>query len=194
MKKFTKAISYICTVALILVVGALFLRIYQSDYKALEDVNISDSFISAYEMDSDVRTHAVNDGFSENGAVFAYTFVYMKDAGYMQFTVRYNTRHINEVREKYPDFKDEYIKYILIDGNGNTYEATVLESAEKFNYKYFKLEFANIPDFDTDFKVKMVLEGLPDNVSAKNVLTVHRSDDTSIQYSLSKKEQSLLNK
>jgi hypothetical protein len=194
LDKFVKIIKYIFILALVAVVAALFIRIYQSDYKALEDINISDTFISAYEKDSDVRTHAVNDGFSENGSVFAYSLVYMKDAGYMQFTVRYNTRHIDEVRNTYPDFKNEDIKYVLIDGEGNTYEANVLEAVDKFNYCYFKLEFANIPDFSTDFKVKMVLEGLPDDLSKKSVLMIHRADDTSIQYSFSKSEQSLLNK
>ena len=194
MDKFVKIIKYIFILALVAVVAALFIRIYQSDYKALEDINISDTFILAYEKDSDVRTHAVNDGFSENGSVFAYSLVYMKDAGYMQFTVRYNTRHIDEVRNTYPDFKNEDIKYVLIDGEGNTYEANVLETVDKINYCYFKLEFANIPDFSTDFKVKMVLEGLPEELSKKSVLVIHRADDTSIQYSFSKSEEGLLNK
>jgi hypothetical protein len=194
LDKFVKIIKYIFALALVAVLVALFIRIYQSDYKALEDVNISDSFISAYEKDDNVRTHAVNDGFSENGSVFAYSLVYMKDAGYMQFTVRYNTRHIDEVRQTYPDFKNENIKYVLIDGEGNTYEANVLETKDKFNYCYFKLEFANIPDFGTDFKIKMVLEGLPDELSKKSVLVIHRADDTSIEYSFSKSEEGLLNK
>ena len=194
MDKFVKIIKFIFVLALIAVLAALFIRIYQSDYKALEDINISDSFISAYEKDSDVRTHAVNDGFSENGSVYAYSLVYMKDGGYIQFTVRYNTRHIDEVRETYPELKNEDIKYVLIDGEGNTYEANVLESADKFNYCYFKLEFTGIPDFATDLKVKMVLTGLPDELNKKSVLTVHRADDTSIQYSFSKSEDGLLNK
>lgn len=194
MDKFVKIIKFIFVLALIAVLAALFIRIYQSDYKALEDINISDSFISAYEKDSDVRTHAVNDGFSENGSVYAYSLVYMKDGGYIQFTVRYNTRHIDEVRETYPEFKNENIKYVLIDGEGNTYEANVLEAVDKFNYCYFKLEFTDIPDFATDLKVKMVLEGLPEDLNKKSVLTVHRADDTSIQYSFSSSEKKLLNK
>lgn len=194
MDKFVKIIKFIFVLALIAVLAALFIRIYQSDYKALEDINISDSFISAYEKDSDVRTHAVNDGFSENGSVYAYSLVYMKDGGYIQFTVRYNTRHIDEVRETYPEFKNENIKYVLIDGEGNTYEANVLEAVDKFNYCYFKLEFTDIPDFATDLKVKMVLEGLPEDLNKKSVLTVHRADDTSIQYTFSSSEKKLLNK
>ena len=194
MDKFVKIIKFIFVLALIAVLAALFIRIYQSDYKALEDINMSDSFISAYEKDSDVRTHAVNDGFSENGSVYAYSLVYMKDGGYIQFTVRYNTRHIDEVRETYPEFKNENIKYVLIDGEGNTYEANVLEAVDKFNYCYFKLEFTDIPDFATDLKVKMVLEGLPEDLNKKSVLTVHRADDTSIQYTFSSSEKKLLNK
>ena len=194
MDKFVKIIKFIFVLALIAVLAALFIRIYQSDYKALEDINISDSFISAYEKDSDVRTHAVNDGFSENGSVYAYSLVYMKDGGYIQFTVRYNTRHIDEVRETYPEFKNENIKYVLIDSEGNTYEANVLEAVDKFNYCYFKLEFTDISDFATDLKVKMVLEGLPEDLNKKSVLTVHRADDTSIQYSFSSSEKNLLNK
>jgi len=194
LDKFVKVTKYIFIIALVAVLAALFLRICQSDYKAFEDVNISDNFISAYKQDSDVRTHAVNDGFSENGSVFAYSLVYMKNGGYMQFTVRYNTRHMDEVRETYPDFKNEYIKYILIDGNGNTYEAKVLEAESKYNYQFFKLEFTDIPDFDTDFKVKMVLETLPDNISEKNVLMIHEADDTSIPFDFSKSQLGKLNK
>jgi hypothetical protein len=40
----------------------------------------------------------------------------------------------------------------------------------------------------------MVLEGLPDDLSKKSVLMIHRADDTSIQYSFSKSEEGLLNK
>ena len=92
MDKFVKIIKFIFVLALIAVLAALFIRIYQSDYKALEDINISDSFISAYEKDSDVRTHAVNDGFSENGSVYAYSLVYMKDACKPEYIRRFFKR------------------------------------------------------------------------------------------------------
>ena len=127
MDKFVKIIKFIFVLALIAVLAALFIRIYQSDYKALEDVNISDSFISAYEKDSDVRTHAVNDGFSENGSVYAYSLVYMKDGGYIQFTVRYNKRHIDEVKLSYPEFDENNIRYELVSEDGRIYTPTILK-------------------------------------------------------------------
>lgn len=194
MNKFAKAIKYIFVVALIAFLAALLLRICQSDYKAFKDVYISDGFKAAYKVDSNVRTHAVNDGFSENGGVFAYSLVYMEDAGYIQFTVRYNIRHMDEVRETYPDFKDEDIYYILQDNDGNTYTPNVLETEEKYNYRFFKLEFTDIESFEKDLKIKMILGGTPDNVSAQNILTVHRGDDTSIAYDFSSSELKKLNK
>ena len=194
MGKLTKIIKLVFVIALVAFLAALFLRICQSDHKALEDIKITDKFIEAYKEDSNIRTHAVNDGFSENGAVFAYSLVYMKDAGYIQVTVRYNTRHIDEVILSYPEFKEESIRYELVDKNGKTYAPNIIGEEAKYNYHYFKLEFTNV-DFSTEnLSVKMILDGIDINVGDKSTLVVHRSDDTSIPFILSDEQMSLINK
>ena len=194
MNKFAKIIKYIFIIALIAFLAAFFLRVFQSDYQGLKDIKITDSFVSAYKSDNNVRTHAVNDngGFSENGAIFAYSFVYMKDSGYFQFSIRYNTRHMDEVKETYPEFSEEQIYFVITDSNGNTYEPKKIDSERKYNYQYFKLELSDIEDFDADFTVQMILGDLPENVSKKNILVLHKSDDTSIPFEFSKKETELL--
>ncbi|MBQ8392937.1 MAG: hypothetical protein IJX51_04105 [Clostridia bacterium] len=194
MDKLSKIIKYIFVIALIAFLAVLFLRICQSDHKALEDIKITDNFIKAYEKDSDIRTHAVNDGFSENGAVFAYSLVYMEDAGYLQLTVRYNVRHMDEVKESYPDFSEENIKYVLKDGKGKVYEPKIIDEERKYNYQYYKLEFTDIDTFDSDLRIYMILGDIEENVSSKNILVIHRHDDTSIPYELSSSEKKLLGK
>ena len=189
--KFVKVIKYIFVIALIAFLAALFLRVCQSDYKGLEDVNITDNFISAFKQDSDVRTHAVNDTFSENGGVFAYSLVYMKDAGYLQLTVRYNTRHTDAVKESYPDFTEDQIRYTLTDSNGKTYTPKVIDSERRFNYQYFKLEFTDIESFDRDLKINMIFD-VDEKLNEKSTLVVHRAKDTSIAYRFSRSEAKLL--
>lgn len=194
MNKFAKIIKYIFIIALVAFLAAFFLRVCQSDYKGLEDISITDDFVSAYKEDNNVRTHAVNDngGFSKNGAIFAYSFVYMEDTGYFQFTIRYNTRHMDEVKETYTDFSEEQIYFVITDSKGNTYEPKTIDSERKYNYQFYKLEVASIEDFNVDFTVKMILGDLPENVSEKNVLILHKSDDTSIPFEFSKKESEKL--
>ncbi len=191
--KFVKVIKYIFVIALIAFLAALFLRVCQSDYKGLEDVNITNNFISAYKKDSDVRTHAVNDTFSENGGVYAYSLVYMREAGYLQLTVRYNIRHTDAIKESYPDFTEEQIRYTLTDSNGNTYTPTVIDSERRFNYQYFKLEFSDIESFDRDLKINMIFD-VDDKLNEKSDLVVHRAKDTSIAYRFSRSEAKLLKK
>ena len=194
MGKFAKVIKYMFIIALLAFLAALFLRICQSDHKALENIDITNNFKIAYGIDSNVRTHAVNDSFSENGAVFGYSLVYMEDAGYLQLTVRYNTRHIDEVKKQYPDFKEEYIRYTLTDAEGNTYTPNIIGEERKYNYQYYKLEFTDIESFDVDLKINMILDNIDENVSKKNVLVIHRGDDTSIPYEFSSSEKKLLGK
>jgi hypothetical protein len=149
LSKVGTVIKIIFTIALFVFIGALIFRMCQASYQGLEETSISPSFKAAYKESTDVRTHAVNDEFSANGAVYAYSLVYIEKAGYLQFTVRYNTRHIEEVQETYTDFKEENIKYQLVDAKGKTYTPKILAHEEEYNYHYFKLEFTDV-DFSTE--------------------------------------------
>lgn len=195
-KKTTTKVGFIVktalTVALFTFIGALIFRMCQASYESLEEANISPAFKAAYAIDSNVRTHAVNAEFSENGAVYAYSLVYMEKAGYLQFTARYNERHIEEVKETYPDFDEKNIYYELVDANGKVYKPTVLETDDSFNYQYFKLEFTGV-DFSTaTLSLKMVLGGIDINVGEKSTLVIHEKNDTSIPYAFSGDEKDAL--
>ncbi|MBO5312365.1 MAG: hypothetical protein J6B29_00220 [Clostridia bacterium] len=182
-------IKAILTVSLFIFIGALVFRMCQASHKELEDTVISDGLKSAYAVSQDVRTHAVNDEFSENGAVYGYSLIYIEEAGYLQFTVRYNTRHIEEVKLSYPELEEEDIFYELTDGEGTTYSATVLCDTDKYNYRYFKLEFTNVSFSTQELKVRMVLGDININVGDKSTLTVHRQDDTYIPYTFTAQEK-----
>ncbi len=195
-KKSTNKIGYIVktalTVALFVFIGALIFRMCQASHEALDETVVSPAFKSAYKSDTNIRTHAINDQFSENGAVYAYSLVYMEKAGYLQFTVRYNERHIEEVKESYPGFDESNIYYELVDADGNVYKPNILETDDAFNYRYFKLEFTNV-DFSTaTLSLKMILGGIDINVGEKSTLVIHRLADTSIPYDPSGDEREQL--
>lgn len=180
------------TVVLFVFIGALIFRMCQASHQALEETVITEEFKSAYKLDNDIRTHAVTEEFSENGAVYAYSLVYMKKAGYLQFTVRYNTRHIDEVKQTYPEFDEKNIRYTLVDAKGKEYKPNVLETDEAYNYKYFKLEFTDV-NFESDnLSVKMHLDGIDINMGTKSTAIVHKKDSTSIPYQLTGDDEDAL--
>lgn len=191
-KRIGAVIKATLTVALFVFIGALIFRMCQASHKGLEDTEISPAFKEAYAVSQDVRTHAVNDEFSENGAVYAYSLVYIEEGGYLQLCVRYNVRHIEEVKLSYPDFDEQNVRYELVDAKGGVYVPNVLAKEEKYNYRYFKMEFTGV-DFSTDsLSIKMVLDGIDIKVGEKSTLTVHYKDDTYIPYQPSSKEAELL--
>lgn len=192
MEKTKKILKIILTLLLFIFIAALCFRMCQASHEALDGLYVTDAFISAYSQSNDVRTHAVNDQFSENGSVYAYSLIYIDEAGYLQISVRYNNRHIDDVIASYPELKYDDIYYVLEDENGSTYTPSVLDSASKYNYTYFKLEFTGVSFENTDLKIKMVLGDIDINVGDMSTLTIHRKDDTYIPYDFSKKEQALL--
>ena len=192
-KRVGAIIKTVLTVVLFVFIGALIFRMCQASHQALEDTVISEAFKSAYKADTDIRTHAAAEEFSENGAVYAYSLVYMKESGYLQLTVRYNTRHIDEVKSSYPEFDEKNIRYTLIDGREKEYTPNILETDEAYNYKYFKLEFTGV-DFSTSgLSIKMHLDGIDINMGSKSTALIHKKDSTSIPYSLSNDEEEALN-
>ena len=190
MEKTGKFIKIFCSVALFLFLALLFFVIFQNSAKPLKNTYITEPFKTAYENSNDVRTHAFIEEFSEDGGIYAYSLTYIPESGYLQFTVRYNYRHIDEIREKHPDFKNEDIKYVLYDSNGKEYPANIVDEKDKFHYHYLKLEFCNVNFSTAELKLKMVLETL--EFDAKE-LVVHTNQNTSIPYKFSNKEKKQLN-
>ena len=193
-KTLGKVIKITLTVSLFLVIGALIFRMCQASHKALEETAITPAFKEAYKISDTVSTHAINDEFSENGAVWAYSLVYIEKAGYMQFTVRYNIRHIEEVQNTYPNFKEESIRYELTSSDGTVYKPNIIEEEKKFNYHYFKMEFTGVDFSSNELSINMILDGIDINVGEKSTLVIHRKDDTFIPYDFTSSEYKDLKK
>lgn len=194
MEKLGKILKIILIIAIISVLALLTVNIVKSDNKELEELIITDNFKSAYAISDDVRTHIPgdNDGFSENGGVYSYSLVYIEESGYIQITVRYNERHMDDVAKNYEDFDASKIYYTLTDSKGNTYTPTVLDTASKYHYEYFKLEFTGV-DFDgTDLTLNMVIDALSDVIGTKNSVVIHTGGQKYIQYDFSSKEEAEL--
>lgn len=212
-----RIINICLTVALFTFIIAFMFRMCQSSHKEFKELYITDSLKEAYAVSQDVRTHAAGTEFSENGALYAYSFVYIPDAKYMQITVRYNNRHIDEVinslnnnekiingeNAKSYTLDDISIFYALEDSKGKEYKPTVLDKKQKFNYTYFKLEFTDVDFNDTSLNVNMLLENTEQKeINGKNTLAYslgsiynsgtlecHSKDDMHIPYELSKSER-----
>ncbi len=172
--KISRTINIFLTVVLFAFIAALLFRMCQSSHKEFESLYITDNFKEAYSISNDLRTHAAGTEFSENGALYAYSFVYIPDAKYMQITVRYNKRHIDEViaslnsneKQLYKENAKSYtvddinIFYNMVDSNEIEYTPTVLDKKEKFNYTYLKLEFTGVDFKDTGLNINMMLENV----------------------------------
>ncbi len=213
-KKATKIVSIIISVLLYAVIIVLILNFCGADHKELDSLYITNNLRDVYENSTDLRTHVAGTEMSENGAIYAFSFVYNEQNSYMQLTVRYNVRHLNEVvqaiNENATELDIEYtlddigVYYEISDSNGKIYEPTVLDTTNWRSYVYFKLELTNV-DFTADsLSVNMMLKNVEQveidgkttlifkngsSTSAGSTLTFHEKDDTYIPYKLSRKEK-----
>ena len=188
MSKIGKILKIVLIVAMISVFALLAINIFKSDNKELEALHAdSDAFKSAYALSRNIRTHTPdNDGFSENGGVYAYSLYYIEDAGYLQITVRYNKKHLDDVQSNYADFDESKIHYTLTDEAGSTYTPSIIDSAEKYHYKYFKLEFTGIDFKDATLKLNMVIDVLNDVIGEKSSVVLHKFGQASAPVELQK--------
>ncbi|MBR2025261.1 MAG: hypothetical protein IKA02_05590 [Clostridia bacterium] len=180
-----RIINICLTVALFTFIIAFMFRLCQADHKELKDLVITENLKDAYKISTDVRTHVAGSEFSENGALYAYSFVYIPEAKYMQITVRYNDRHINEViaslnenetvlnGENAKTYTKEDIKiyYTLTDSKELEYSVNLLETEEKYNYYYFKLEVVNVSFEDVSLYVNMMIENTEQKEITANGVT-----------------------
>ena len=225
VSKVSRIINICLTVALFTFIVAFMFRLCQADHKELKDLIITDEFKEAYQISQDIRTHAAGSEFSDNGALYAYSFVYIPEAHYMQITVRYNVRHINEVVSAFNEneailngenareftLDDVKIAYTLTDSKNMEYSVKILETAEKYNYVYARLEVTNITFEDKSLYVNMMLENTEETEITVNgapkktliykegslynsgSLEFHNKDNKYIPYDISKKELALIN-
>jgi hypothetical protein len=190
-------IKYTFIIALVAILIALFLAVYQSNYEAMKKIGITNEFKEAYSVSANIRTHAVDDEFSGNGGFYGYAFYYIEDAGYVQFCVKYNTNQIAKLKDKYPAL--DGIEFVIRDSKGNEYKPAVIGREAKFHYVYLKLEY-RFENGEFDFAkdeliARMIIKGVDHDFDSEgfNDLVIHRAGEASIQYELTKKEQKQLN-
>ena len=186
MEKLGKILKIALIIAILSVLVLLAINIFKSDHREFEELSRTDSFESAYAKSSEIRTHipGENEGFSENGGVFAYSLYYIEDSGYLQITVRYNKRHMDDIKQKYPDFNESEIHYTLTDTNGKEYIPNVAFTESKYHYEYAKLEFTDVDFTDTDLTLNMVIDVLSDVIGNQNSVTIHKSKQSYVVYQL----------
>lgn len=191
MKTVGKILSVVLAIAIVAVLALLAVNMFKSSYKGLEDIQITDNFKNAYAISTDLRTHTPgeSDGFSENGGLYSYTMVYIEEAGYLQITVRYNERHMDDIEQNFSDFDMSKIHYVLTDNKGNTHTPSIVAQDSKYHYQYFKLEFTNIDFTDTELTLSMVIDAISDVVGSKSSIVIHTSKSEYLPYSLSAEEK-----
>ncbi|MBQ8840792.1 MAG: hypothetical protein IJ004_05695 [Clostridia bacterium] len=150
-KIISRVFSAILGASILAFVIFLCVRIYQSDYKAMNGLYITKDFSQAYQVSQDIYTHDTESAFmnSDHGSLFPYSLYYIKGSGYLQICVRYNKNQIKSVQEQCPNFTEDKISFNIVDSQGNVFTPSIYLSEDHFNYKYFKLEFTGI-DFTTD--------------------------------------------
>lgn len=147
----SRTFSLIFGISLFAFVVFLCIRIYQSDYKALNGLYITQGFKDSYTVSEEIFTHDTESAFmtSSEGSIFPYSLFYVPKAGYLQISVRYNKNQIDAVKKQCPNFTEDKISFSLTDSTGRVFTPSIVADEEKFNYKYFKLEFSGI-DFTVD--------------------------------------------
>ena len=195
MQNLGKILKTVLIVAIISVVALLAVNMYKSSYKALEDAIVTSDFKQAYAVSQEVMTHDPADkGFSENGGLYAYSLAYIEKSGYVQITVRYNDRHMDDVAKEYPTFNPRNIYYTITDSNGVTYNSRIIESESKFHYNYAKIEFTGV-DFTADKLVlNMVIDELSAVIGSDNSVVLHKRGEDCIPFELSESNLNELTK
>ena len=189
-----KILKVVLIVAILSVLVLLGINIFKADNKAYDGITITDEFKEAYKISSDIRTHEAsqNSGFSPNGGLYCYGVYYIEESGYLQLLIRYNKKHMDEISESFPDFKEEDIRFTLTDNNGKVYNPKIVDSATKYHYVNFILEFTDIDFKDATLTLNMIIDVIADKVGKDNSVTIHKSNQNSVEYKLTTKQQESL--
>ncbi len=213
----TRIITIISSVGLVAFAIFLGVQLWRStSYDPLKNLEINDSFKEAYQKNNEILTRPVGkEGLSPEGTIKVTEFVYIKDGDsydYIQFNVRFNKRHIDEITDQCPSFSYDDVKFVLLakdsSGVAKEYELKELGSKEKYQYKYFKYEATDVIACDTlvlEMRL-MGIEGVKNEggktiylenpasfVSNPDIAVLQEKDGGSYEYKLSKKEKSALN-
>lgn len=168
-------------------------QLYRSTiFDLFDEVYITDNLKEALENNSDIRTHSVGtEGLGEEGIIKITELVYIKeldesgketDLGYIQFGVRYNKTHIDEVNSEidgenvkgisYDDISYDLVAYDYVkDDNGKevlkevaryplSNEQNQLDTGDKWQYRYFKFECKGVLINCESLEIEMKLHGV----------------------------------
>lgn len=218
----TKIITAAFALALVSFVVFFSIHLYRSTvYDMFDGIIPSDSFKAAYSQNSDLRTHDVGtEGLSANGVIKVTNLVYIEEINedgtkngeaYMQFGVRINKLHIDEVVEVCPGVTyDDISFYLVATSQGETIynqELSLIDEGEKFQYKFYKFENNDVIIDCDSLKIEMRIDGITvakdenqnsilvekeGEVHVADYEEMHNRSRTSIEYKLSRKEKKLI--
>lgn len=223
MEEKSKAFTWITRIITIVsVIGfaafAIFLGVQlwrSTTYDRFDYLEITPAFKESYSKNSEVLTRPVGkEGLSEEGIVKVTELAYITSEGgydYVQFNVRFNKRHVDDITEQCPGFDYDDVHFVLIAKSGaytKEYNLTVIDKDDKYQYRYIKYEVTDIEGCDS-IVLEMRLSGIekyedeggktaikknPDSFYAlEDRPTIQEKDGGSYEYSLSKSEKNKLN-
>ena len=198
------------------------IHLYRSTiYDMFDGINPSENFKEAYSQSSDLRTHDVGtQGLSSNGVIKITNLVYVEGINedgtkngkaYMQFGVRINKLHVEEVQEVCPGVTYDDISFYLVAKNQGEIvyneELSLLQEGEKYQYKFYKFEKDDVIIDCDSLKIEMRIDGVvvskddkqnsiliekEGEVHVADSEEMHNRSRASIEYKLSRKEKELL--
>ena len=175
----TKIIKYFFGIFLILVIGALIVRIIMSsDKSTLDDFKVTDASKAAYSENGGltVKTLKLKDKLGNAGYFCAYSMYYVEETGELQVTVRYNVSAVEYTEVE----SDDGFEFLLLkrktpldlmnlsaeDGDlkqtntftrydGEYIRPASEEKASKYKlYRFRKLTFENVPVSEDGFEAR----------------------------------------
>ena len=211
----TRIISIVSIIGLVAFAVFLGVQLWRSTtYDRFDYLEITSDFKEAYSKNSEVLTRPVGkEGLSEEGIVKVTELAYITSEGgydYVQFNVRFNKRHVDDITEKCPGFDYDDVYFVLIAKSGaytKEYNLTEIAKDDKYQYRYIKYEVTDIESCDS-IVLEMRLNGIEkyedengktdikENQDSFYALedrpTIQEKDGGSYEYSLSKSEKKQL--
>ncbi len=218
-----KVLTIAFAIALVAFVIFFSIQLYRSTiFDLFDEVYITENLNNAYKNNDDIRTHSVGtEGLSENGVIKVTELVYIEALnssgektgyGYMQFGVRINKLHIEEVQASCSSFDYDDISFYLVGKDENDtkcYEeklTLLLDEGEKYQYKFYKFEVNDAKLNSSSLSLEMRLNGVVlgedengdsallegDGFHIADSSQIHTKDRKSIEYDFSRKEKKKL--
>ncbi len=180
-------IAFIVALATFLIF--LGIQLYRSTiFDYFDEVFITERLESALKNNNDIRTHSVGtEGLGEQGVIKITELVYINELdgngketglGYIQFGVRYNKTHIDEVNTKirgdkikgvsYDDVSYDLIAYDYVTNEEGKkelkevarYPLHSLKHADKYQYRYYKFECDGVLLACESLEIEMKIHGV----------------------------------